>query len=389
MGIVGLGRVMRRMIIAGAIVCGAASLESRAVPQAVGVNAIRVPASGIQPQIAVDASGSVHLIYFSGDAAHGDLFYVRMDRPGQFTAPLQVNSQPGSALATGSVRGGQIAVGRNGRVHVAWHGSDRSGGAAAVQYARINDSRTAFEPERNLAQFTTGIDGSAVAADGSGHVYVVWHGGAPGVTDEGGRRVWIARSTDDGVTFRREAPASDASTGACGCCGVGALADRSGNLYVLYRSAREIVHRDTFLLTSLDTGAKFSSVKLQEWNLGACPMSTFSLAESAKAVLAAWETDGQVYWVDIDRASGRISKLTAAPGSTRDRKHPVVARNARGQTLLAWTEGTGWNKGGAVAWQVFNEDGAAVGEPGRRPGVPAWGLVAVAPLADGTFVLIY
>ena len=33
----------------------------------------------------------------------------------------------------------------------------------------------------------------------------------------------------------------------------------------------------------------------------------------------------------------------------KGRKHPVVAGNARGETILAWTEGVGWNRGGSVA----------------------------------------
>jgi len=31
-------------------------------------------------------------------------------------------------------------------------------------------------------------------------------------------------------------------------------------------------------------------------------------------------------------------------------KHPVAVGNARGEVLLAWTEGAGWGRGGAGAW---------------------------------------
>src|ERR1700693_1061625 len=63
------------------------------------VNTVRVPNGGIQPQIAIDAKGVLHMVYFSGDAAHGDLFYVRSaDRGATFSVPLKVNSHPGSAI---------------------------------------------------------------------------------------------------------------------------------------------------------------------------------------------------------------------------------------------------------------------------------------------------
>src|SRR5437899_12914460 len=80
---------------------------------------VRTPDGGIQPQAAVDAQGVVHLIYYKGDSGGGDIFYVRQ-APGQgtFSNPIQVNSQPGSAMAVGTIRGAQLAVGKNGRADV-------------------------------------------------------------------------------------------------------------------------------------------------------------------------------------------------------------------------------------------------------------------------------
>src|ERR1700726_2427868 len=77
----------------------------------------RVPDGGIQPRVAVAADGTIHLIYFSGDPAAGDIFYVRNSGK-----PIRVNSHPGSAIALGNIRGPQLALGRSGRVHVAWNG---------------------------------------------------------------------------------------------------------------------------------------------------------------------------------------------------------------------------------------------------------------------------
>src|SRR5207244_2989490 len=76
------------------------------------VDVVRTPDGGIQPQAAVDSEGTIHLIYFKGDPAGGDLFYVtRKTTPVGFSRPIRVNSQPGSAVATGTIRGAQIALG--------------------------------------------------------------------------------------------------------------------------------------------------------------------------------------------------------------------------------------------------------------------------------------
>src|SRR6266545_2936373 len=111
---------------------------------------LRVPNHGIQPQVAVDGKGVVHLIYFKGDPGAGDVFYARSDDGTHFKHPLRVNSQPGSAVATGNIRGAHLALGKNGRVHVAWNGSKvampRSVGQynSPMLYARLNDAGTAF-----------------------------------------------------------------------------------------------------------------------------------------------------------------------------------------------------------------------------------------------------
>jgi len=119
------------------------------------VTLMRTPGGGIQPQVAVDRKGVLHLIYFSGDPSAGDIYYVRKaaGAPG-FSNPLRVNSVPASAIAVGSVRGPQFALGKGGRVHVAWMGAHPMGSKKTVPmlYTRLNDPGTAFEPERNVLQ---------------------------------------------------------------------------------------------------------------------------------------------------------------------------------------------------------------------------------------------
>src|SRR5438309_2140268 len=106
---------------------------------------LKTPHHGIQPQAVVDGKGVVHLLYFTGAANAGDLFYSRRE-PGKadFSAPIKVNSHSGSAIAIGTIRGGQMAVGNNGRVHVAWNGSGQArprgpGTGSPMLYTRLND----------------------------------------------------------------------------------------------------------------------------------------------------------------------------------------------------------------------------------------------------------
>jgi hypothetical protein len=79
----------------------------------------------------------------------------------------------------------------------------------------------------------------------------------------------------------------------------------------------------------------------------------------------------------------------AAPGEARGRKHPAVAGNDRGESILVWTEGMGWERGGSLAWQVFDRNGRPTAAKGRAVGVPTWSLVAVFARPDGGFTILY
>lgn len=353
----------------------------------------RVPNGGIQPQAVVDAEQTVHLIYFQGDAKGGDIFYIRRTSGQEaFTEALRVNSQPGSAIAVGTIRGAQLALGRNGRLHVAWNGSKSADvhPGAPMLYTRLNDKGDAFEPERDLMTRTLHLDGGgSVAADNKGNVYVVWHAAETGKAEgEGNREVFVARSQDDGKTFARETVGTPKPTGACGCCGLRAFADSPGNLFVLYRTATLMTNRDEALLVSRNHGASFEIVNRHPWNVAACPMSSASLSETGEFTLAAWETAGQVYF---SRVTANGSKVSApiAPSGTASRKHPVVVGNDRGEVLLVWTEGTGWQRGGSLAWQLFDANGKPTNEKGRADGVPIWSFASVVSRRDGSFVIIY
>ncbi|HET6575772.1 MAG TPA: hypothetical protein VFG68_19380 [Fimbriiglobus sp.] len=234
------------------------------------VTTLRTPDVGIQPQAVADAKGTLHLIYFKGDVSAGDLFYVRREAGAdRFSNPVRVNSRPGSAVAIGTVRGGQIALGKGGRVHVAWNGSGKDKESRGMLYARLNDAGTAFEGQRNLMRTTAVLDGGGtVAADAAGNVYVAWHGQkASDDPREGERQVWVARSTDDGKTFAAEVPAWAEPTGVCACCSTRAFADRKGSVYVLYRSATDRVNRDIYLLCSTDKGASFRGALVHRWKV--------------------------------------------------------------------------------------------------------------------------
>jgi hypothetical protein len=358
---------------------------------------IRTPNRGIQPQAIVDSKDVLHLLYYLGKEGEGDLFYVRRE-PGKtaFSRPIRVNSQPGTAVSIGTIRGGQMALGKNNRIHVMWNGSMKAtpkgpNNGTPLLYARLADDGKSFEAQRNLMQQSYMLDGGgAVAADNEGNVYVAWHGlqvGSP--TGEDNRKVWVAVSTDDGKTFGREKQANPDLTGTCGCCGMRAFVDSKGAFHVLYRSAGAKVNRDMYMLSSTDHGKTFDSKLLQRWENKECVMSLAAFAEGEGGVRAAWETQGKVYFASFEPGASKVSEPIAMPVGGKQ-KYPAIAVGPKGETILAWADGAGWNKGGALVWQAFDATGKPSTERGRIDGgVPVWGLPAVAVGSDGKVIIVH
>jgi hypothetical protein len=363
--------------------------------RAVGASAPRVelmglPEGGTQPQAVMDDRQVLHVLYFKGTPAGGDLYYMRrLPGSGDFSTPLQVNSVPASAMATGSVRGGQLSVGANGRPHVAWYGAQEVDVAGSkrrpVWYTRLGSDSLKFEPQVNVAAKSIGIDGATVAADRGGNVYVAWHGQGP-TEGEAYRTVYVARSTDQGAHFATEAPVPQATTGACGCCGLRAAVDATGAANILFRSATGGTSRDAAWVTL--SGAVAKPVVLQTWVLNACPMSTFALTPDGQSLAAAWETEQQIYYSRLNPGTRTFSAPVAMDGPP-GRKHPSVATNADGVTLLSWTEGTGWARGGTLAWEAIDRSGKSLMARSNAAPVPVWGLVAVVARPDGSFLILH
>jgi len=165
-----------------------------------------------------------------------------------------------------------------------------------------------------------------------------------------------------------------------------AFADSGGATYILYRAATESVNRDETLLVSPKPGAPFEVAYAHGWKVATCPMSSAFLAETPGGVLAAAETHGRVFFVRLDQKTGKASSPVSPEAQG---KHPVAVANDKGETLLVWAEGTGWAKGGSVAFQLFDKDDKPIRDKGRAEGLKVWSLPTAFAEPDGNFAIVY
>lgn len=347
----------------------------------------RVPEGGMQPQIATARDGTLHLIYLHGDPRGCDVRHVTK-KPGAsaWSTPRTINSTPHSAIAAGTIRGAQIAIGRDGSPHIVWNGpgDHKRGIPAPLFYSRSLNGGGSFEPQRDLRAGTQALDGGAsIAASPQGAVFVVWHG-APAGAEPGeiNRRVYVLKSTDNGRTFATPQIANAADPGVCACCSLKAFITPGGELFTLYRAARDKTQRDVVLMTSRDGGATFQHRDIGRWAIHACPMSSFSAISDGAHTRGAWEAEGKVYTALLDAGS---DALAVSGGKAR---HPSLAINEQGETLITWSIGTGWQKGGQLGWLVLDPSGRPTPQHGTQSGIPVWGFTA-AYAEGGSFTILY
>jgi hypothetical protein len=147
-----------------------------------------------------------------------------------------------------------------------------------------------------------------------------------------------------------------------------------------------MTNRDETLIISHDKGENFEIAYSHLWHIGSCPVSSASISETSGQILTAAETHGRVFFVRFDPKTGHVSSPVSPAIQA---KHPVAIGNARGEVLLAWAEGTGWNNRGSVAWQIYDAEGKPLPAKGRADGLPVWSLPTAFVEPDGNFAIIY
>ncbi|NRA39816.1 MAG: hypothetical protein HRU15_16865 [Planctomycetes bacterium] len=351
--------------------------------QATELEVIKLGQGELGPVLATDEKDVIHLVYFKGNAQAGDIHYRRRSpQAADFSKAILVNSMKDSAMIVGAVRAPDMAVSSDGIVHIAW--MSNVGGKQSVMYARSNKDGSAFSKQKNLMQRSEGLDaGVSIATFGKDKVYVIWtaHGKSK---EEKDRLLFAAYSKNAGKTFSQEAPLNADRPGICGCCGIDAAINANGEIIVLYRSAGT-GSRDMTLAQG-QAGKKLNYQVIDQWQAKMCPMSSMSIAVGDKTPIS-WQTQEQVLYAILDK-NGTVITKNPIPSMGKKQKHSKAVVNSAGDVCLAWTEGTGWNKGGRVLWQLNDATGKTI-ISGRKNDLAAWSMPALVCTLKGNFLLVY
>src|SRR6266516_2277640 len=254
------------------------------------VNVIRVPGEAKMVKAQLGTDDTIHLLL---DAEDGPRYVKSTDAGVTFSAPMTIvdaaSKKPGLKF-----QGEDLAVGKDGRVHVAMSNNAWKLKLPAEEWAfycaSLAPGARAFSPVRNVNRKPS--EGFSLAADERGNVSACFLSG----------KLFTMVSHDNGETFSEYAepnPAWDP----CNCCTTAAAYGVDGELAVLYREETKN-ERDMFVvLWDQRAGTKPLRTRISgtPWKLEGCPMTYFTISRAGDGFVAAWPTKGQVYWARLDK----------------------------------------------------------------------------------------
>ena len=147
--------------------------------------------NSVNAQIAVDLGGNINVAWENDSPGNFDVFYSRSaDNGTTFSIPRNLSNDLGHS------RNPQIAVDSSGSVNVLWAANIPPNFNTDVFFVRSNDGGTTFSAVRNLSNNVGFSANSWLTVDAGGNVNVTWEDSTPGNRD-----IFFAQSTDGGATF--------------------------------------------------------------------------------------------------------------------------------------------------------------------------------------------
>ncbi len=300
------------------------------------------------PYVISDARGGFYLVYVERKGKQSNVMLQHRDAGKPFGPAVRVNDKPGDGVVRNE-NPPKVALGPNGEVYVVW-ANEREKWKGDIRFARSTDGGKTFFPALTV---NSGVSGPAVgrafqsmAVDHRGRIHIVWIDERNKQSSNRGAEIWMATSSDGGLTF---SPDHRILTDVCECCRTAIAADRRGRLYVSYRTVPESgpMHRDIVVARSDDDGKTFmnTNASSDRWELNACPIAGASLAIDDKGMITiVWFTEGGgkpglFYATSSDRGV-TFTPRRLLPVEQRIAKHAHVKPLKDGTVLVAWDDVT-------------------------------------------------
>ena len=294
-------------------------------------------ADGNQPQLTIDNSGIIRIVY-----GNGNKIYCATSMDNGLTFPDVQLAGEIKDMHLGMSRGPQVASSVN---YTLVSAIDKKG---LIHIFQLNHQSKKWTT-KGLANDVAGSAPEglmSIAADQNDNFYAVWLD----TRYDKNNKICFAKTTDKGFSWtKNKIVYKSPNKTVCECCKPGITVNQSA-IFIMFRNWLN-GSRDLYLLQSYNKGATFTNAaKLGygTWKLNGCPMDGGGLVAGKKnAVAAVWQREGHIYFTKTSGAENQIG--TGRSCSITDPENPIIT----------------WQDGNKLKVKELNKDGVTeVGEGG-------------------------
>jgi hypothetical protein len=286
------------------------------------------PGNAGNPQVAVDASGNISVVWENDSSTLGVFYTNSVDGGVTFSTPVNLTSN-----TTGS-HDPQLALDGSGNVYVVWE--DDFNSQSDIFFSRSANPKqgVSFSTAQNLSSNTGSSTTAQLAVDASGNVSVVWADNTPGTFN-----IFSTHSPDKGATFSAAKNISNSS-------GISAhphiSADAGGNVYAVWQgTVPPSLSRDIFLARSIDGGATFAASQNLANAFGSTPLPWLTV-DAAGNVNISWTdtTQGnpQIFFTQSTDHGATFSATQNLSKDTGFASAVEMSGDSKGNLDVIWTD---------------------------------------------------
>jgi hypothetical protein len=321
------------------------------------------------PAIAVDLSGSVHVVWDDPTPGNWEIYYRKsLDAGASWITSKMISGTKGTSQKP------VIAVDPSGSLYVVW--ADETPGNGEIYYTKSTDGGAIWAKSQRLTWTPGHSFEPAMAVSPSGNLHVVWEDQSPGNYE-----IYHKKSTDGGATWATNQRLSWNS----GLSYEPAIAvDPSGNPHVAWVDGTD--GWEVYYKNSTDGGATWAaSQKLSRTSGGS--YAPAMAADSAGNIHVFWSDDTpgnyEIYYMKCLDGKPVWAKSRRLTSNSGESWWPAAAVDSGGNLYMAWHDDT---PGNHEVYCMRSTDGGTSWSPAKRltwtSGYSADPAVAVDSLAD-------
>ena len=278
------------------------------------------PAGSSAPQIAVDSSGNINVVWQDNPPGNYQIFFTRSSDGGAtFSAPMNISNDPRGAGSP------YMAVDSGGNINVAWVSSPTVV-PYIISFSRSSDGGATFSTP--IAVSSRPSYRPQVAVDSAGNINVAWTEGFNGPFD-----VVFSRSSDGGATFTAPKVISYLSEVDLG---FRMALDSKGNLYAVWDTQP---YGNIYLSHSSDGGATFSYTAITNNTSGTGPQGQQIAIDSSDNINVVWN-------IFFSRSSDGGATFSTPQNLSNDLGNSYasqIATDSSGNINVVWQDNTPGN----------------------------------------------